>query len=214
MRFPDARILIFAKAPVPGKVKTRLIPRLGAAGASALYERLLRRVAREVATAGLAGVDCWCAPDSRHAIFAELHVELGFRLREQRGEDLGERMRHAAERTLESAASLVLIGGDCPVLKAEHVARSLHWLERGCDAVLGPAEDGGYVLLGLRRSDPRLFAGLPWGTSEVLEMTRQRLRQLGLEWRELEPLWDLDRVEDLERLERVSGQEQAGLEKP
>ena len=133
-------------------------------------------------------------------------LELGFRLREQRGEDLGERMRHAAELTLETASFLVLIGGDCPVLNAGYVARALRLLESGCDAVLGPAEDGGYVLLGLRRSDPLLFSGFPWGTSKVLEMTRERLRQAGLAWRELETLWDLDRVEDLERLERVAGQ--------
>ena len=131
-------------------------------------------------------------------------------LREQRGRDLGERMRHASERTLEEARSLVLIGADCPVLEAHHVASALRWLERGSDAVLGPAQDGGYVLLGLRRVHGLLFTGLPWGGPRVLDLTRERLRNLGFRWRELEPLWDLDTTEDLLRLEGHVDREPGG----
>jgi len=201
MRFADSRILIFAKAPVPGEVKTRLVSELGTSGACALYERLLWRVVREVSAHTLATVECWCFPTARHPVFVALHNALGICLREQRGEDLGARMAHAAEQTLRQATKVVLIGADSPVLTADHVARALEWLADDCDAVLGPAEDGGYVLLGLRRTHPSLFSGMPWGRSEVLALTRERLRQEGFRWRELETLWDIDRAGDLKRLE-------------
>ena len=99
----------------------------------------------------------------------------------------------------QSGGPVVLIGGDCPVLQAEHLLQTLDWLKGGCDAVIGPAEDGGYVLLGLNKSSPELFRGIAWGGDSVLDETRSRLQGLGWQWRELEPLWDLDRPADLDR---------------
>ena len=103
----------------------------------------------------------------------------------------------------EKAPTVILVGADCPLLEARHLASAFDWLQQGEDAVLGPAEDGGYVLLGLRRVNRALFRDIPWGGDQVLALTRQRLAQLGWRWRELEPLWDLDRPADLDRLGAV-----------
>jgi hypothetical protein len=85
-------------------------------------------------------------------------------------------------------------------MTADYLARAFALLDGGADAVVGPAEDGGYVLLGLRRMDKRLFEDMAWGTDRVLDQTRERLAVLGWRWQELETLWDVDRPEDLERL--------------
>ena len=199
MRFPRNRILIFAKAPVPGSVKTRLLPVLSPEGAAALYRELLETTVSTVCSSALAGVDLWCAPDTLHPVFRSLEKTRGVALFRQSGGDLGSRMAWAATRALASADSVLLIGGDCPELDPDYLETALRWLAEGDDAVLGPAEDGGYVLIGLRRNNPRLFEDIPWGGDRVLELTRERLRELGWRWRELTPLWDLDRPEDLHR---------------
>lgn len=199
LQFPDARILIFAKAPQPGLAKTRLIPALGAEGAAAFYAELLESTVRRFATAGIAPIQCWCTPGLAHPLFQRLASEYGVGLKLQRGADLGERMEWAATKALAGAGAVVLIGGDCPILEPEHLVQALTWLQQGEDAVLGPAEDGGYVLLGLNRADPLLFGDIPWGGDQVLDLTRKRLQQLDWRWQELLPLWDLDRPEDLLR---------------
>ncbi|MCP4286298.1 MAG: glycosyltransferase [Gammaproteobacteria bacterium] len=199
MQFPQARILLFAKAPEAGRVKTRLIPVLGAEGAADFYRKLLRTTIHWIDQAEIAPLICWCAPGPEHKEFQQLSQEFGISLQAQVGEDLGERMAYAACQELSVGAPVVLIGGDCPVLQAVHLVQTLDWLRGDCDAVIGPAEDGGYVLLGLNKMSPELFCGLSWGCDSVLEETRSRLSNLGWQWRELEPLWDLDRPADLER---------------
>ncbi len=200
MRCPDARVLIFAKAPVPGQVKTRLIPRLGEEGAARLYTDLLRRIVSEFAGAGLCPVQCWCAPDFRHKLFEEMAARHGVRLEKQLGADLGARMYHAASVVLGDSDRVILVGADCPGLGVDYLGLALDGLEEGVDAVVGPAEDGGYILLGLKRAAAELFEDIPWGTGEVLAVTRRRLRELDWQWRELPVLWDVDRPQDLDRL--------------
>ncbi len=96
----------------------------------------------------------------------------------------------------------LLMGTDCPSLTADDLQESAEVLRRGVDAVIGPAEDGGYVLIGLRRHTPELFTGIPWGTGAVLPRTRERLSGLGWKWHELSEQWDVDRPEDIERLKQ------------
>lgn len=199
MRFPAARILLFAKAPEPGRVKTRLLPAIGAEAAARLYEQLLCTTVARLEAAQLAPIQLWCAPDTRHPVFAGLRRRHGLSLWQQQGEGLGARMEQAAGTALREADQVLLIGGDCPALEAVHLEQALGWLASGMDAVIGPAEDGGYVLLGLRRVDPGLFRGMPWGGDRVLSETRERLRRLQWSWQELPLLWDLDRPADLER---------------
>lgn len=199
MQFPGARLLIFAKAPLPGRCKTRLAPLLGADGAADLYCRLLLDTFEKFARKPLCPVSCWCSPDTRHPVFSGARRRLGVELLQQRGADLGERMAHAAEQTLRVADTAVLIGADCPGLGPGHLRDVLERLERGAAAVVIPAEDGGYVLLGLSRFSARLFQGIAWGEDGVMAATRERLAALGWRWEELAPLWDLDRPADLER---------------
>jgi rSAM/selenodomain-associated transferase 1 len=199
VQFSDSKILIFTKAPVPGKVKTRLARSLGAEAAARFYHQLVEHTVQRFSAAAVAPLECCCAPDDRHPLFAQLAGSYGVSLSIQRGGDLGERMANAASMALGNHVAVILVGGDCPVLTPAHIEQALLWLHGGQDAVLGPAEDGGYVLLGLRRFDQRLFEGIQWGENGVAEATRERLAALGWQWRELEMLWDLDRPRDLER---------------
>ncbi len=197
------RLLLFAKPPLAGRVKTRLAARLGAIQAAAVH-RLLLDHALATACAAPWAAELWCAPPVAHPYFQTCHRRLGLPLRRQRGLDLGRRMDHALRETLRRYRPVLLMGSDCPMLETRHLCQALAVLEGGRDAVLIPAEDGGYVLLGLRRPAPRLFSDMPWGEAGVLALTRRRLRQSGLTWGELPPLFDVDRPDDLERLLRMT----------
>ena len=209
VQYPDSKILLFAKAPEPGRVKTRLIPVIGAEAAAQLYQQLLISTVERIATASVAPIICFCEPDEGHPLFERLASQWDIELKQQQGADLGERMAQAAAVTLESSHSTILIGGDCPQLNAIYLQQALRWLNRGSDTVIGPAEDGGYVLLGLKRYNRCLFEDIAWGSCEVLRSTRQRLRVLRWSWRELEPLWDLDRPEDLDRYQALKRTKEA-----
>ncbi len=193
-------MLVFAKAPVAGQVKTRLIPALGVEGATRLYRKLLCDRINRLVSAQLAAVELWCAPDACHEDFLQFGRLPGLTLHQQQGKDLGQRMAHATADAWQRHRHLILLGIDCPALTDKMLEQGLDWLAEGVDAVLGPAEDGGYVLLGLNRTADCLFQGIPWGTEVVGQMTRQCLRTMDWDWRELPELWDLDRPEDLSRL--------------
>ncbi len=198
MYHPQARILIFSKLPEPGRVKTRLIPVLGAEGAARLYQTLLIGLLERLTTAPVAPLEIWCTPMTDVPFFSEIAERFPVTLHQQVGADLGERLLHAAEDALRRAEQVVLIGADCPDMDASFLDLALCSLDNR-DAVLGPAEDGGYVLLGLKRAAHELFCDLPWGESRVAELTSARMLDLGWDWEELPELWDMDRPEDLER---------------
>lgn len=209
---PRRRLLIFAKLPEPGRVKTRLIPRLGPDGAALLYEaflddtiarcRGLREVDLEVWAAGGGS-----APDDERegaAYFDRRHP--GLRFRYQVGADLGDRLRGAFETAFEEGCDdVVVIGSDHPTLPARYVRRAFAALAAS-ELVVGPSADGGYYLLGLRRQTwPKaagLFADVPWSTPEVLAATRERARGLELRHVELPEWYDVDDPSDLTRLGR------------
>ncbi|MBS1224254.1 MAG: hypothetical protein H6R24_932 [Proteobacteria bacterium] len=204
LSFPDARLLIFAKAPVPGRVKTRLAGQLGTRGAAALYQKLLRRTVRIAYNARLCPIELWCAPDARHGFFAACRQEYGVTLRRQCAGDLGRRMNRALNQTLAAGHPAVLIGGDCASLGETELRTAFGLLAAGHEAVLGPAADGGYVLVGLNRPCPALFRDIAWSTPTVLAATRRRLRRAGMNWAELPPGWDVDTPADLRRLRQSS----------
>ena len=199
----DCAVLIFAKVPRPGRVKTRLIPALGEAGATQLYSALLRREVEWISRETSCAIELWVTPDEHHPLLQTLSQGYAATLHLQQGEDLGERMGFAARQALERYRQVLLLGVDCPALTASHLDQAVTWLEQGHDAVLGPAQDGGYVLLGLNRFHPALFAGHAWGGAEVAETTRRVMRQAGWRWRELPLLWDLDRPDDLAQLKAL-----------
>lgn len=188
---------------MPGRVKTRLAPLLGAAGAARLNARLVERAVATAAAAGGATVELHAAPHARSRFFQGLARRYGVRLRAQTKRGLGERMRDALARALHGAKAAVLIGADCPVLRPADLRRALRLLHSGADAVFAPTEDGGYALIGLRRISARLFCGIEWGGATVMADTRKRLRSLAWRWRELRTLWDVDRPEDVLRLRRL-----------
>lgn len=191
------RILVFARAPVPGKTKTRLIPALGAAGAAALHARLVERTLQEARLATYATTELWCADPLQHPFYRDCARRFGVSCHVQAGEDLGQRMSAALTDALARAHAAVLIGTDSPDLEHRDIEVALRRLRHGIPVVLGPATDGGYVLIGLRHPMPRLFHGIDWGTDQVLEQTRARLREIGSDWMELAPRHDIDRPTDL-----------------
>ncbi len=195
------RVAVFAKAPEPGRVKTRLAATLGAEGAAALHAGLVRQALATAVASGVGEVELWCAPDERHAFFEACRREFGARLVPQRGENLGARMRSAFDEAHRAGAALVLIGSDCPALRAADLAAAAAAFGEA-DAVFVPAEDGGYVLVALARPCPGAFEGVDWGTAAVMAQTRDRLAAAGVRWRELSASWDVDRPEDYARLQR------------
>jgi hypothetical protein len=198
----SASLLVFAKAPEPGSAKTRLIPLLGAEGAARVQARLTRRAVGTALSAHIGRVELWCAPDRRHPLFSSLGAEKGITLHNQCEGDIGERMRHAATRSLARDRYTLILGTDCPQLTARHLQTALASLQKGKHAVLIPAEDGGYVMLGLARVAPELFRPIDWGTHRVMAQTRERLKSLSFDFDEMPPLPDLDRPEDGLRLGR------------
>jgi rSAM/selenodomain-associated transferase 1 len=196
----DCRLLVFAKAPLPGAVKTRLIPLLGPERAAALHRALLDHVLATAAASGAGPLELWCAPDCRNEFLRSCATGFGASLHAQPDGDLGTRMSHAFERALRDSPAAILIGSDCAVLGPQHIRVAATALAAGAPAVFCPVEDGGYALIGLSRHDPALFEGIRWGESSVMACTRRRLRELGWRWRELETLWDIDRPEDYYRL--------------
>jgi rSAM/selenodomain-associated transferase 1 len=196
---PQARILIFAKTPRPGRVKTRLIPALGPVGAAAVHRLLLEQVLRLAVESDLCPVQFWYTPSGADSQFRRWRGRPGLTFHRQPPGDLGRRMRLAAQRALAEADRVLIIGTDCPVWTRGDLADALGALGDH-DAVLTPAEDGGFLLLGLRRVAPELFEEMPWGTDRVMAETRARLRRLGWRWREQRTLWDVDRPVDLRRL--------------
>jgi uncharacterized protein len=202
-----AALVVFAKAPQPGRVKTRLVPLLGEQGAARLHARMIEGTLRLAAQARFARVELHCTPHARHPVFATLARRHSLTLRTQGRGDLGARMLRACERVLRTAKTVVLIGTDCPVLRVADLRAAARALQGGDDAVLLPAEDGGYALIGLRRVSPQLFSGIEWGSDSVLEETRVRLRELGWRWRELRVVWDVDRPDDYARLGRLRAQQ-------
>ena len=184
-------IIVFAKAPVPGAAKTRLVPALGEWGAARLHARLVRHAVRSALAARLGRVELHGT--RRHSFFKSLRVP--FRL--QRGNDLGERMCYALSRN----PGAILIGTDCPELTTADLRRARRLLQGGYDAVLAPAEDGGYALIALRHVAPEIFRNMGWGTSSVYGETVKRLKRY--RWRALRTVWDVDRPEDLPRLSEL-----------
>lgn len=183
-------------------MKTRLVPLLGTKGAARLHERLVERTLTTAVAAGFDDVFLYCSPGSGISYFRRIRNRFGVRLCAQGAGNIGERMYRAFTRALRSHAYVVLIGSDCPALRPADLRAAARVLRDGADAVLAPAEDGGYPLIGLRRVSRRLFDDIPWGGSDVLALTRRRLKALRWNCHELRTLWDVDRPEDVARLRR------------
>lgn len=190
-----SRIVIVVKAPEAGKAKTRLIPALGANGAAALAERMLYQTVATACTASHC-VELYVTPPANNPIWGAFALPVQLDLSDQPDGNLGQRMAQIAKRVICDGEQIILIGTDCPALTTEHLLRVEAAL-REHDAVIIPALDGGYVLLGLRRYDPALFANIPWSTSQVCQHTLDRLLTLQWSFLVLQPLPDIDEPDSL-----------------
>jgi uncharacterized protein len=199
-RTPACAVGVFARAPIPGQTKTRLIPSLGPEGAAALATQMLRHALRVAVQAQLGPVTLWAAGDAQHPLLLELAEEAGVVVRPQVAGDLGERMHQAlVAMQCASIPHAMVIGSDVPVLQALHLQLAAAALQTNDVAVL-PADDGGYVLIACRQASAAPFQEVDWGSEQVLQQTQERCLRAALSLWEGETLWDVDRPEDLARL--------------
>ena len=205
MQHPPA-LMQFAKWPQKGQVKTRLAAELGERKALDAHLTLTDVVLKNLMDSGYPLTFWWDRAMSEPPAEAEgvlLRLRKGgIPQRVQKGSDLGERMHHALEEAVAHAGAGMIVGSDCPAVTPEYVRRAAQSLATA-DVVLGPSDDGGFVLIGARRTVPGMLAGPAWGSSQVLEQTQAALHQQGLQVACLEPLWDVDDPEDWARFQRL-----------
>ena len=210
----DAVILnVFSKAPVAGFVKTRLAPLLGEHGAAELHKRLTVHCLENVSSSAAYKINLWCSPNTDDDFFQNLRTRFELELKQQCGDDLGDRMSYTIAETLQTSRLAIVIGTDCPVLSNDVIELIVKRLDQGFDAAIIPAEDGGYVLLGLKLFDESLFTGINWGSDSVYAQTSQKIAALGWNCYVHETLWDVDRPEDMDKLNVLDSRESFEINK-
>lgn len=192
------QIAVLARTPVAGQAKTRLIPRLGAAGAAQLQAALTRRALQRACAVPEATVTLWVAGALDHPFIAICRNDFHINLKAQPAGDLGARMLAAIAHGAAQGAATLVIGTDCPAQTVDDLAVARAALADHA-MVVQPAHDGGYVLIGMHRPVAEMFRGIAWGGEHVLEATRQRARAAQIALAELRTLPDLDCAEDLDR---------------
>ncbi len=218
--YPQYRLLVFAKSPILGSAKTRLQPLLPKEFSLALHCQLLKTILKQWSASAICPIECWLAGDEDSFVEKIINDEAAnlkaLPLWQQKGQDLGERLAHAIETTFAHAQfattsskintqkqkkikGVFVVGSDCPFINAEYLRDACLKLEK-YDAVIGPADDGGYVLLGVKVSNTKLFKDIDWGKSSVYEQTLSRLRETKLNYYELPSLPDIDHPQDLLKL--------------
>lgn len=198
-------LIIFAKAPIPGEVKTRLCPPLDPEEAASLHGSLVMDAIER--TKGLKGIALYVAgaPDLDHPFFKVMEGRYGARLLLQRGADLGSRMQRAMQDAFEQGAHDVLLTGtDFPAMPRTHLVEALTLLTKH-DVVLGPTTDGGYSLIGLRTMLPDLFRGIAWSTASVCAETKKKIAAAGISLGLLPECRDLDTLADLQHFIALCG---------
>lgn len=189
------RLCIFARAPVLEEVKTRLARTLGAEAALAAHEELVGLALNQLANVAGMHSELWIAGATDHPTVLEWSRSWQLPVLAQQGDDLGARMSHAVQTCLAEPALALVVGTDCPGITAAYVQQAATAL-RDHDLVLGPAEDGGYGLIGLRIPAPELFEDVLWGTDAVLQQTLDRAVRSGLSYTLLATVWDVDEAAD------------------
>ena len=194
----EAALIIFAKAPIPGQVKTRLCPPLAPDEAATLHGTMVLDTLER--SRNLLGFDRFlaCAPSKQHPFFKAVGARQGVPLLEQIQGDLGDRMHQAFCSIFEAGyRSAVVVGTDLPTIQGELLRQALTGLADH-DVVLGPSVDGGYYLIGLKKPTPELFSDMPWSTDQVLPSTLEKARHLSLSVQLLTEQRDLDTLVELQ----------------
>lgn len=208
-------IAVFAKAPVAGSVKTRLIPLLGEQGAADVHRAMILRTLDTACSVAPGAVSLWTAGADSHPFFIECADRHGLDLHAQCEGDIGQRMSDCLRTLLKSHSAVLLIGTDCPAFGDADLHAATRSLQQGRRMVFTPAEDGGYVLVGANgKVDPaarermleQAFQAIDWSTPRVMMQTRRQMAALGWksgeDWQELPALWDVDTPDDYRRAQR------------
>lgn len=197
----STHLVVFAKAPQAGLVKTRLMPALGAQGAADLARRMLQHTLQQAMAAQVGPVELCMSPGPDDAAWAGVEIPAAVLRTSQGDGDLGQRMARAVERVTASGQSILLMGTDCPALNAARIEEAARALEQH-DAALVPVADGGYVLVGLHAPCPAIFADMAWSTPSVAAVTLQRMVMLGQRVWVGPTLHDIDEPADLVHVPR------------
>lgn len=195
--------IIFSKTPEVGKTKTRLIPALGEVGANNLHVKLLKHCLKTIKNVQNIDIQLHYTNSPNISTIRNLANDHRIKIKKQVGRDLGKRMYHASLEVLSIYSHCIIIGTDCPDMSPEYIESALQRLTFGYDIVLGPANDGGYVLIGLNRTCVELFTGIQWGSSAVLRQTKQKISGLNWSMTELDSKQDIDTENDLTHLKNI-----------
>ena len=198
MKIKQNKLLVFTKEPILGEVKTRLQPTYSTEQSLKLHKKLVIDTLTSVCNASVMDVELCCTPHRNSLFFLKCENDFSVMLSDQQGSDLGERMAFAMSVALQIYEKVIIVGTDCPDINQEYINDAILALD-DVDAVIGPASDGGYVLLGLRKFSPDLFNNIDWSSDKVLSQTQKVLNDLSWSYKELGIMHDLDRPEDLNR---------------
>lgn len=196
------KLLVFTKSPVLGEVKTRLQPDYSPEQSLTVHKNLMLNTLALTKELNDIDIELCCTPNRNTVFFLDCEKQFPVTLTDQQGADLGERMAFSLSVALQTYGKVIIIGTDCPDLDENYIEKALHALN-DVDVVIGPAEDGGYVLLGLTRFSLELFSDISWGSDTVLKQTRDILNNLDWSWHELETRHDVDRPEDVLRYKNL-----------
>lgn len=197
----DKALIVFAKAPVPGQVKTRLMPEYNGFQAAMIHQQLLEYCVINIRHIDGVDLQLHCSPNPQHKFFQYLKAQYRIQLISQSDGDLGQKMSHALFNALLEYKKVVLIGSDAPAIDIQYIENAFDALDDN-PTVIGPAEDGGYVLVGLSKPQPMMFEQINWGTEKVLQQTIDQLNPaIPLL---LDTLWDVDQAIDVKRFKALS----------
>lgn len=203
-QYPDTVMQVFCKAPIAGQVKTRLMTQLTAEQAMQVHIELTQQLLKFLHQSALSPIQLWCSPHTEFDFFQQQAKKYSLTLHQQAEGGLGERMFQALNAGLQDFQQPLLMGCDCPSLTAADLNQAIIALKENADVVLAPTEDGGYCLIGLKQPQAQILSDIdmPWGTSQVLAITRERIKQQRLNLHEIGLQWDVDTPEDLARYRR------------
>jgi len=196
--------LIFTRNPEPGKTKTRLMPEVGINGAYEIHLQLLKFTLALTAKISDIEFQLHYTSHFNNQLLLKLAKKNNLTTHLQTGNDLGERMYYASLECLKNYSYCIIIGTDCPDISKQYLLDAKHYLNFGYDAVIGPAQDGGYVLIGMKNANKKIFENITWGKNNVLIDTLNNFEKLNFKYKKLSTLHDIDTKEDLKYLKLMS----------
>jgi len=194
-----SKLIVFAKAPVPGRVKTRLGYSIGMLNAARVYRTLCSDFLRKVNNLPEIDIEVWATPDTHHPLFLWCRRVLGLKVKRQPEGDLGERMYRSIKASLKEYSTVILTGTDMPEISISDLQKSVEVLDGGYDVVFAPSTDGGYGLVAVQQSIHSIFYNMPWSCENVLEVSLLRLKRSHLKSFLLDTYDDIDTLSDYKK---------------